>query len=134
MSRASDLADLGGSADAGGITGKNLIINGSMICSQRGVSETGVTGVKYANAPDRSPPAMAVNDRVIPHKAHLMPKRWLSRQCKGHLSPNRDSPTSSSVNANAPTMIAIHTKSIIALKRLLINRQSSIKLVSPFKG
>jgi len=40
MSRARDLADLGGSADAGGITGKNLIINGSMICSQRGTSFT----------------------------------------------------------------------------------------------
>jgi hypothetical protein len=43
MSRARDLADLGGSADAGGITGKNLIINGSMICSQRGTSFTGIT-------------------------------------------------------------------------------------------
>lgn len=38
MSRARDLADLGGSADAGGITGKNLIINGGFQCWQRGVS------------------------------------------------------------------------------------------------
>jgi len=38
MSRAREFADLASSADAGGITGKNLIINGSMICSQRGTS------------------------------------------------------------------------------------------------
>ena len=35
MSRARDLADLGGSADAGGLTGRNLIINGSMTVDQR---------------------------------------------------------------------------------------------------
>jgi len=28
MSRARDFADLAGSADAGGITGKNLLVNG----------------------------------------------------------------------------------------------------------
>jgi len=43
MTRARKLADLGGSADAGGITGKNLIINGNMAVAQRGTSTTGVT-------------------------------------------------------------------------------------------
>ena len=43
MTRARELADLGGSADAGGITGKNLIINGNMAVAQRGTSTTGVT-------------------------------------------------------------------------------------------
>jgi len=38
MSRARDLADLGGSADAGGLTGRNLIINGAMNVAQRGTS------------------------------------------------------------------------------------------------
>jgi hypothetical protein len=38
MSRARDFADLAGSADAGGITGKNLIINGAMQVAQRGTS------------------------------------------------------------------------------------------------
>ena len=42
MSRARDFADLAGSADAGGITGKNLIINGAMQVAQRGTSSTGV--------------------------------------------------------------------------------------------
>ena len=38
----------------GFVTGRrNLIINGAMQVAQRGTSETGVTGVKYANAPDR---------------------------------------------------------------------------------
>ena len=40
MSRARDFADLAGSADAGGITGKNLIINGAMQVAQRGTSAT----------------------------------------------------------------------------------------------
>ena len=40
MSRARDLADLGGSADAGGLTGRNLIINGAMTVAQRGTSST----------------------------------------------------------------------------------------------
>ena len=40
MSRARDLADLGGSADAGGLTGRNLIINGAMQVAQRGTSST----------------------------------------------------------------------------------------------
>jgi len=38
MSRARDFADLASSADAGGITGKNLIINGGQSISQRGTS------------------------------------------------------------------------------------------------
>jgi len=44
MSRARDLADLGGSADAGGLTGRNLIINGAMTVAQRSTSATGVAG------------------------------------------------------------------------------------------
>jgi hypothetical protein len=36
MSRARDLADLGGAADAGTVTGESLIINGDMAVSQRG--------------------------------------------------------------------------------------------------
>ena len=36
MSRAREFADLASSADAGGITGKNLIINGAMQVAQRG--------------------------------------------------------------------------------------------------
>ena len=50
MSRAREFAGLAGSADAGGITGKNLIINGAMQVAQRG-SVTGVT-VGYGG-PDR---------------------------------------------------------------------------------
>ena len=41
MSRARDFADLAGSADAGGLTGRNLIINGAMTVAQRGTSFTG---------------------------------------------------------------------------------------------
>ena len=46
MSRARDFADLAGSADAGGITGKNLVINGAMQVAQRGDS-TGITTSGY---------------------------------------------------------------------------------------
>jgi hypothetical protein len=53
MSRARDFADLAGSAEAGGITGKNLIINGAMQVAQRGTSETSVTSSGYKQAPDR---------------------------------------------------------------------------------
>ena len=53
MSRARDFADLAGSADAGGLTGRNIIINGAMQVAQRGASETSVTSSQYANAPDR---------------------------------------------------------------------------------
>jgi len=42
MSRARDFADLAGSADAGGITGRNLVINGAMQVAQRGTSSTGL--------------------------------------------------------------------------------------------
>ena len=42
MSRARDFADLAGSADAGGIGGSNMVINGSMNVSQRGTSSTGL--------------------------------------------------------------------------------------------
>ena len=47
MSRARDLADLGGSADAGGLTGRNLIINGAMTVAQRNTSATGKTTGGY---------------------------------------------------------------------------------------
>jgi len=40
MSRARDFADLAGSADAGGITGRNLVINGALTLAQRGTSST----------------------------------------------------------------------------------------------
>ena len=38
MTQARDLADLGGSADAGGITGANALINGQFAVAQRGTS------------------------------------------------------------------------------------------------
>ena len=44
MSRARDIADLAGSADAGGLTGRNLVINGAMTVAQRSTSATGVAG------------------------------------------------------------------------------------------
>ena len=47
MSRARDFADLAGSADAGGLTGKNMVINGAMQVAQRGTSSTGNTGSGY---------------------------------------------------------------------------------------
>ncbi len=47
MSRARDLADLGGSADAGGLTGANMLINGAFNVAQRGTSAT----VTTASAP-----------------------------------------------------------------------------------
>ena len=50
MSRARDLADLGGSADAGGITGRNLIINGAMQIAQRGTVTSVTAGY---GGPDR---------------------------------------------------------------------------------
>lgn len=40
MSRARDFADLAGSADAGGLTGRNIVINGNMAVVQRGTSST----------------------------------------------------------------------------------------------
>ena len=47
MSRARDFADLAGSADAGGLTGRNLLINGSQIVAQRSTSVTGKTTSGY---------------------------------------------------------------------------------------
>ncbi len=44
MTRARDFADLAGSADAGGITGKNVVINGACKVAQRGTSSTGLGG------------------------------------------------------------------------------------------
>jgi len=44
MSRAREFADLASSADAGGITGKNLIINGAMQVAQRGTSFADLNG------------------------------------------------------------------------------------------
>jgi len=41
MSRAREFADLAGPADAGGITGRNLVINGSMQVNQRNADATG---------------------------------------------------------------------------------------------
>ena len=40
MSRARDFADLGSSVDTGGLTGRNLFINGAMQVAQRGTSST----------------------------------------------------------------------------------------------
>jgi hypothetical protein len=53
MSRARDFADLAGSADAGGITGKNLIINGAMQVAQRGTSVTSVSDSETYRTIDR---------------------------------------------------------------------------------
>jgi len=47
MSRARDFADLAGSADAGGLTGRNLIINGAMEVSQRGTTFASTANVAY---------------------------------------------------------------------------------------
>ena len=49
MSRARDFADLAGAADAGGLTGKNLIINGNFDVWQRGTSFSNVSGVYTAD-------------------------------------------------------------------------------------
>jgi hypothetical protein len=47
MTQARDLADLAGAADAGTITGRNLIINGAMQVAQRSTSETNFTGSAF---------------------------------------------------------------------------------------
>ena len=52
MSRARDFADLAGSADAGGLTGRNLIINGAMQVAQRG-DVTGITSADTYGGADR---------------------------------------------------------------------------------
>ena len=51
MSRARDFADLAGSANAGGLTGRNLAINGAMQVSQRGDTTGHTSGGVYG--PDR---------------------------------------------------------------------------------
>ena len=48
MSRARDFADLAGSANAGGITGRNLITNGAMTVAQRGTSFADPTDNTYS--------------------------------------------------------------------------------------
>ena len=53
MSRAREFADLAGSADAGGLTGKNLIINGAMQVAQRGTSTSSVSSGFTYPAVDR---------------------------------------------------------------------------------
>ena len=47
MTQARDLADLGGSASVGGITGRNMVINGGMTIAQRGTSFSSVANVEY---------------------------------------------------------------------------------------
>ena len=47
MSRARDFANLAGSADAGGLTGRNLIINGAMQVWQRGTTADTATSGDY---------------------------------------------------------------------------------------
>ena len=47
MSRAREFADLAGSADAGGLTGRNLIINGAMQVAQRGTSFSSLSASAY---------------------------------------------------------------------------------------
>jgi hypothetical protein len=47
MSKARQLADLGNQVDDGAVTGTNMVINGAMTISQRGVSATGVTTNGY---------------------------------------------------------------------------------------
>ena len=53
MSRARNFADLAGSADAGGLTGRNLIINGAMQVAQRSTSVTGIGGANGFFTVDR---------------------------------------------------------------------------------
>ena len=50
MSRARDFADLAGSADAGGLTGRNMVINGAMQVAQRGTSSAVTTSSGYFTA------------------------------------------------------------------------------------
>ena len=47
MSRARDFADLAGSASAGGITGRNMVINGGMTIAQRGTTFASTANVAY---------------------------------------------------------------------------------------
>jgi len=47
MTRARDIADLAGAADAGTVTGANLIINGDMAVAQRGTSFSSISSAAY---------------------------------------------------------------------------------------
>ena len=47
MTQARDLADLAGSATVGGITGRNMVINGGMTISQRGTTFASAANVAY---------------------------------------------------------------------------------------
>ena len=47
MSKAAELAALATSVSAGGITGRNMIINGGMTVAQRGTSFSSVANVAY---------------------------------------------------------------------------------------
>jgi hypothetical protein len=60
MSRARDFADLAGSADAGGLTGRNLIINGAMQVAQRGTQTNQTTAFTACDRFD-----IAVNGAAI---------------------------------------------------------------------
>ena len=53
MSRARVLADLAGSADAGGITGRNLVINGAMQVAQRSTSVASLSSTATYSTCDR---------------------------------------------------------------------------------
>ena len=53
MTRARDLADLAGAADAGTVAGTNLIINGDMAVWQRGTAATTVSGAGVYDTVDR---------------------------------------------------------------------------------
>ena len=53
MSRARDFANLAGSADAGGLTGRNLIINGAMQVAQRSTSVADIGGADGYFTADR---------------------------------------------------------------------------------
>ena len=53
MSRARDFADLAGSADAGGLTGKNMVITGSMTIAQRATSVASLSSTATYSTCDR---------------------------------------------------------------------------------
>jgi hypothetical protein len=68
MSRARDFADLAGSADAGGLTGRNLIINGAMQVAQRGTSST-TSGIRTVDRTSNTFGTVAVTqtqDTTVP--------------------------------------------------------------------
>jgi len=63
MSRARDFADLAGSADAGGLTGRNLVINGAMQVAQRGTDINGVANGGFCT--DRFKMRIANTDNLV---------------------------------------------------------------------